>query len=191
LAAITSRAEHGRGIQAGDIARSYDVSRSTNFYVKGMIEPHAATTPRGRKAKLSPKEEFHAAIGRFVLEWAGLEFCLDLLLLAARSRDKATQRKPKLPHQFAAKIALIRSETKELDSAHQAVISDLLDDISSYADTRHDFCARFDYRSLHRARCRNSNFRSAAPAPASATPETREGDSAGNNRDFRSHLRVR
>jgi hypothetical protein len=84
-----STAQKRKPWRSRDIARSYDVSRSTNFYVKGMIEPHAATTPRGRKAKLSPKEEFHAAIGRFVLEWAGLEFCLDLLLLAARSRHKA------------------------------------------------------------------------------------------------------
>jgi hypothetical protein len=103
------------------------------------MKPHTAVSRRGRKAKLSPHEEFYAAVGRFVFEWAGMEFCLDLLLLAGRSRRKAIERKPKLPHQFAAKIALIRSETKELGSADRATISDLLDEILSYADTRHDF----------------------------------------------------
>ena len=95
--------------------------------------------PRGRKAKLSPLNEFYTAIGRFALEWAGLEICLDLLLLRIRSKREATERKSKLPHQFAEKIAEIRSEAKELDSAHRAAITDLLDEISSYAETRHDF----------------------------------------------------
>jgi hypothetical protein len=110
-----------------------------HFLAKGIIKPGAATASRGQEAKLSPKEEFHAAIGRFVLEWAGMEVSLDLLLLAARLSREATQRTPKLPHQFAEKIALIRSEIKELDSAYWAEISVLLDEISSYADTRHDF----------------------------------------------------
>jgi hypothetical protein len=96
-------------------------------------------TPRARKARLTPHEEFYAAIGRFVLTWADLEICLDLVLLNARSRHEATQRQSKLPHQFAEKIPLIRSETKELVSAQKAAISDLLDEIWSYADTRHDF----------------------------------------------------
>jgi hypothetical protein len=55
------------------------------------------------------------------------------------SRRGATEQKSKLPHQFAEKIVLIRSETKELGSAQQLAISELLDDITSYADTRHDF----------------------------------------------------
>jgi hypothetical protein len=95
--------------------------------------------PRGRKTKRTPHEEFYAAIGRFVLEWAGLEICLDLLLLKIRSKREATERKLKLPHQFAEKMAVIRSEAKELDGAHRAAITNLLDEISNYADTRHDF----------------------------------------------------
>jgi len=98
-----------------------------------------AMTPRGRKTKLTPHEEFYAAIGRFVLEWAGLEICLDLLFLAIRSKQEAPERKSKLSHQFAEKIAVIRSEAKELDSTHRAAITDLLDEISNYAETRHDF----------------------------------------------------
>jgi hypothetical protein len=101
--------------------------------------------PRRRKAELTSLdeltslEEFYAAIGRFVLTWADLEVFLDLVLLKTRLRREASQRKSILPHQFADKIALIRSETKELGIANHAAISNLLDEISRYADTRHDF----------------------------------------------------
>jgi hypothetical protein len=61
-------------------------------------------TPRARKARLTPHDEFYAAIGRFVLEWAGLEFCLDLLLLRTMWRSEDPTRKVKLPHQFTEKL---------------------------------------------------------------------------------------
>jgi hypothetical protein len=49
------------------------------------------------KAKLA---SFYAAIGRFVIEWAGMEICLDILVLVARG--------PRPPHQLSEKIRSIR-----------------------------------------------------------------------------------
>ena len=94
------------------------------------------TTRRGRKPQLTHYEEFYAAIGRFVLTWAHLEICLDLLVLKI---VKTPERRAKLPHQLGDKIALIRSEIKGLTTDQQISITEVLDEISSYADTRHDF----------------------------------------------------
>jgi hypothetical protein len=91
---------------------------------------------RGRKPQLTHYEEFYAAIGRFVLTWAHLEICLDLLLLKI---VKTPERRAKLPHQLGCKIALIRSEIKGLTNDQQISITEVLDKISSYTDTRHDF----------------------------------------------------
>ena len=95
-----------------------------------------ATTRRGRKPQRTPYEEFYAAIGQFVLTWAHLEICLDLLLLKI---VKTPDRRAKLPHQLGDKIALIRSEIKRLTHDQQTAITEVLDEISSYAGTRHDF----------------------------------------------------
>jgi hypothetical protein len=95
------------------------------------------TTRRGRKTQRIPYQEFYAAIGRFVLTWAGLEICLDLLLLTVIPDGERAKRK--LPHQLGDKIALIRSEIKRLTHARQTAITEVLDEISSYADSRHDF----------------------------------------------------
>jgi hypothetical protein len=94
----------------------------------------------GRKTdRATPHEEFYAAIGRFVFVWAGLETCLDLLLLMLIPEGEIADRRAKLPHQLGGKIALIRSEIKNLPNAQQIVITEALDEISAYADTRHDF----------------------------------------------------
>src|SRR5258707_15049991 len=85
-------------------------------------------------------EELYSAIGRFVVTWADLEVCLDLLLLKIKLMREATQRQSKLQHQCSKKIALIRSETEALGSsfnAHRAAAGALLDEIGVYADTRH------------------------------------------------------
>jgi hypothetical protein len=97
---------------------------------------HRTTTRRARKPQRPPIEEFYAAIGRFVLSWAGLEICLDLLLLKI---VKTPERRAKLPHQLGDKIVLIRSEIKRLTHAQQIAITEVIDEIASYADTRHDF----------------------------------------------------
>jgi hypothetical protein len=94
------------------------------------------TTRRGRKPQRTHYEEFCAAIGRFVLIWAHLETSLDLLLLKI---VKTPERRAKLPHQLREKIALIRSEIKKLTHDQQIAITEVLDEISSYADSRHDF----------------------------------------------------
>ena len=88
------------------------------------------------EVRQAAQAEFYAAIGRFVLSWAGLEICLDLLLLTI---VKTPERQVKLPHQLGEKIALIRSEIKSLPDAQQIAITDVIDEIGSYTDTRHDF----------------------------------------------------
>jgi hypothetical protein len=101
------------------------------------------TTRRGRKPQsgrdvpgLAAYDEFYAAIGRFVLTWAHLEICLDLLLLKI---VKTPDRRAKLPHQLADKMSLIRSEINKLTHDRQIATTEVLDEISKYADTRHDF----------------------------------------------------
>jgi hypothetical protein len=88
-----------------------------------------------RRAKLTPHEEFYAAVGQFVVEWAGMELALDLLLLV-------TSRKPdkqgRLPHELESKIKHIKKHTEYIDDYHRNVTEELLEEIKGYANTRHD-----------------------------------------------------
>jgi hypothetical protein len=96
------------------LIRLFDADRRPSD--NDLMTSEKRTPPRVRKARLIPHEEFYAAVGRFVLTWADLEVCLDLLLLKARSRHDSTQRKSKIPYQFTEKISFIRLETKDLGS---------------------------------------------------------------------------
>jgi hypothetical protein len=93
--------------------------------------------PRRGKSDPNPYQKFYAAIGRFVLTWTDLEISLDLLLLTLIPEDD--QRNAKLPHQLRDKIGLIRAAIKSLSNADQMAVTEALDEISGYADTRHDF----------------------------------------------------
>jgi hypothetical protein len=52
---------------------------------------------------------------------------------------KTPEQRAKLPHQSGDKIKLLRSEIKRLPHAQQIAITEVIDGIASYADTRHDF----------------------------------------------------
>jgi hypothetical protein len=103
------------------------------------VTKHRQKSVGGGETPLTPHQEFFAAIGRFAVTWAGLEFCLDLLLLSIMSRHGNSQQEVKFPYQLRDKIALARSKIADFDSDHRAAISELLNEIWSYADNRHDF----------------------------------------------------
>jgi hypothetical protein len=44
------------------------------------------------------------AIGRFVVEWSDLEYCLDLLVLSASNRSTQLE----IPHQIGEKLKFLR-----------------------------------------------------------------------------------
>jgi hypothetical protein len=90
-----------------------------------------------RRAKLTPHEEFHSAIGRFVVQWTGMEFALDLLLLGTRPKQSGEQ-KVKLPNQLESKLKSIRAQIQYIDDPYRETIEQLLQEISRYASTRHD-----------------------------------------------------
>jgi hypothetical protein len=52
-------------------------------------------------------EAYYAAIGRFVVAWADMELCLDMLVLVAGSP------KYPLPHQLSEKIDLAKCTARE------------------------------------------------------------------------------
>jgi hypothetical protein len=90
-----------------------------------------------RRAKLTPHEEFYAAIGRFVVQWTGMEFALDLLLLNTRPTQRPAEN-IRLPHQLDSKIKSIRAQMQYIDDPYRETIEQLLSEISRYASTRHD-----------------------------------------------------
>jgi hypothetical protein len=88
-----------------------------------------------RRAKLTPYQEFHYAVGRFVVEWAGLELSLDLLLLVTRPKHGAAG---KLPHELKGKLKIVKAQATIISCTHRNAIEQLLEEISGYAHTRHD-----------------------------------------------------
>jgi hypothetical protein len=95
------------------------------------------TSSMARRAKLTPHDEFYAGIGRFVVQWTGMESTLDLLLLGTRPKQSAEQ-KVKLPHQLESKLKSIRAQIQYIDDPYRETIEQLLQEISRYASTRHD-----------------------------------------------------
>jgi hypothetical protein len=83
-------------------------------------------------------DEFYAAIGRFVLTWAEVEFGLDLLVIIVRQHSASDTR---LPHQLSAKIDFIRSQTKTIPclNDYRLAINEIIDEIAILSDTRHDY----------------------------------------------------
>jgi len=83
--------------------------------------------------------EFHAAIGRFVLTWAEVEFGLDLLVIIMHRLSRRSGSTPS--HELSAKINLIRSKTNALPclSDYRPAINGLINEIKSLSDTRHDY----------------------------------------------------
>jgi hypothetical protein len=86
-------------------------------------------------------EALHASLGRFLLAWADLEVGVDLLVLSLRQAMSSEQRKARLPHQLAAKIAFLRDRVEVLvePPKRQNAIKDLLLEVERLAVTRHDF----------------------------------------------------
>ncbi len=82
-------------------------------------------------------DAIHMAIWRFVVEWSDLEYCLDLLVLAARTR---ASNKP-LPHQFKAKLTFLKDSSNSQSRLHMHAnaIMALVEEACSMQDTRHDY----------------------------------------------------
>jgi hypothetical protein len=91
-----------------------------------------STTRMARRPKITPRDEFYAALGRFVFEWAGMEFSLDLLLLASRPEYEAAR----LPHELKEKLKCVK--TQIANCTQRNAIEQLLEEIADYAQTRHD-----------------------------------------------------
>jgi hypothetical protein len=85
--------------------------------------------------------EFHAALGRFVLAWADLEFGLDTLVVETQRLCALEMRPKELDHRLAAKLKFIRNKVNTVDALkpRESEITLLLNEIEALADTRHDF----------------------------------------------------
>ena len=94
--------------------------------------------------------EFHAALGRFVLAWADLEFGLDTLVMETRWLGTPEIRATKLHHQLAEKLKFVRKHVNTIEAIRprEAEITLLLNEIKALVETRHDFVhsAALQYR---------------------------------------------
>lgn len=82
-------------------------------------------------------DTIYSAIGRFVVAWSDLEYCLDLLVLSARDRSS----QPEIPHQLDDKLKFLKDSVKrrpELAPFAEA-INKLSADIRAVKDGRHDY----------------------------------------------------
>jgi hypothetical protein len=72
-----------------------------------------------------------------VIEWSGLEYCLDLLILAARNRS--TQQK--IPHQLEGKLVFLKDSLKSQPrlAAYAEAITTLTDEVCALKESRHDY----------------------------------------------------
>jgi hypothetical protein len=82
-------------------------------------------------------DAIYVAIGRFVVEWSGLEYCLDLLVLSAR--DRSTQLE--IPHQIGEKLRFLRDSVKSRPELadYAKAINELVDEVLIMKEDRHDF----------------------------------------------------
>lgn len=76
-------------------------------------------------------ETYYASLGRFVTVWAQVELFVDLLVVILA--------KPDLPHQLSRKLSIIRKKLKSSQSPHASAIIQLLEEIETLSDTRHDY----------------------------------------------------
>jgi|ERR1035437_6456114 hypothetical protein len=82
----------------------------------------------------SEQERFYAAMGRFVIAWTDMEFCLDLVVLNGRKL------KSPLPHQLSEKTNFVRKVlVPVLSPIHATSVLRLIDEIDELAPTRHDY----------------------------------------------------
>jgi len=90
-----------------------------------------------RSNKMTSKKigSFHGAVGRFVTTWASLEVGLDLLVIIL-SRNSETK---KVPHGLFDKIKFVQGKAPFKSQSHNAEIARLLGEITSLADTRHEY----------------------------------------------------
>jgi hypothetical protein len=81
-------------------------------------------------------DAFHAAVGRFVIEWNSLELCLDLLVLSARH-----PRSGRLGHQLKDKLVFLKTcANRRPDLApHATSLGELADEICALSTQRHDY----------------------------------------------------
>jgi hypothetical protein len=89
---------------------------------------------------LDKQDAFHAALGRFLLAWADVEFGLDhIVLLTPEIQNKQHKRKH-LPHQLAAKIGYVKEQCELLAPLRRrkVEIETVLGEIEGLAVTRHD-----------------------------------------------------
>ena len=86
------------------------------------------------KLTKSELERFYAAMGRFVIAWADMEHCLDLVLLNGRKL------KSPLPHQLSEKTNFVRKALAPVISPTNGTsVLRLIDEIDELAPTRHDY----------------------------------------------------
>ena len=79
-------------------------------------------------------EQFYSAMGRFVIAWADMELCLDLVVLNGRKL------KSPLPHQLSEKTNFVRKVlVPKLSPTHATNVLSLIDEIDELAPTRHDY----------------------------------------------------
>lgn len=89
------------------------------------------------KLTAAKTKSFNAAIGRFVLEWAGLELGVDLLVVIL-ARPLSSN---KFPHEIKTKLNLIESNATTLglpQTAKRHLLS-LIKEIKSLVPVRHDY----------------------------------------------------
>ena len=87
-------------------------------------------------------EAIYAALGRFVLAWADLESGIDLLFLNLRLRLPKSEEYYKPEFQLSAKIKIVRRflpKPLRLKRGRAAMIADVLVDVESVANTRHEY----------------------------------------------------
>ncbi|MGA3302794.1 MAG: hypothetical protein ABSC72_05840 [Methylovirgula sp.] len=83
-------------------------------------------------------EAFQLALGRFVLEWSGMEFSLDLLVLASWKLQTPKRAKP--PHNLSGKLDAIREVARgEKLASFALAIDGIAREIEAMADERHDY----------------------------------------------------
>ena len=86
------------------------------------------------KLTQSKLEQFYIAMGRFVIAWADMELCLDLVVLNGRNL------KSPLPHQFSDKTKFVREILiPVLSPTHATSVLRLTNEIDDLAPTRHDY----------------------------------------------------
>jgi hypothetical protein len=83
------------------------------------------------------REAIYLAIGRFMVEWSGLEFCLDLLVLASRNRSIDHR----VPHQLEAKLTFLSNCLKSQDrlAAYADAMNELIGEVRAMSESRHDY----------------------------------------------------